>query len=184
MFVISSIFLAMLLGVVCIHKSIEICRHLDGDSHIHNTKGACDGLHASKGKHGHGKCGSHHAHDHGEDQHHAPCSHEVVETDYSLISYSKEGQLIAPELAVHLFVSEYLPRNFFIFPTGVFTTGFSRGPPGVEDLRTQISRTIQLQVWLNEHCACNLVVQVIDMHGCTVLFFFFNLFQICNEFRV
>jgi len=146
MFVISSIFLAMLLGGVCIHKSLEICRHLDGGSHIHNTKGACDGLHASKGKHGHGKCGSHHAHDHGEDQHHAPCSHEVVETDYSLISYSKEGQLIAPELAGHLFVSEYLPRNFFIFPTGVFTTGFSRVPPGVEDLRTQISRTIQLQV--------------------------------------
>ena len=56
----------------------------------------------AKVKHGHGKCGSHHAHDHGEDQHHAPCSHEVVETDYSLISYSKEGQLIAPELAGHL----------------------------------------------------------------------------------
>ena len=146
MFVISSIFLAMLLGGVCIHKSLEICRHLDGDSHIHNTKGGCDGLHASKGKHSHGKCGSHHAHDHGEDQHHAPCSHEVVETDYSLISYSKEWQLIAPELAGHLFLREYLPRNFFIFSTGVFTTGFSRGPPGVEDLRTQISRTIQLQV--------------------------------------
>jgi len=84
----------LFLAGICIQQSVEICRHLDGEVHIHSQPQQCDRLHATNAIHHH-PC-KRESHDHGKKPHHAPCSHEIVEQESNLFLAESKIKLSLP----------------------------------------------------------------------------------------
>jgi hypothetical protein len=92
-------FVAFLLSSESLKQGVEVCRHLNGESHMLNSG---DGHHS----HTHDHCcnnKSEHSHSnhHHSESNHPPCNHEVYQPEIAVVINSGEspGKIILPTIA-------------------------------------------------------------------------------------
>ena len=140
----ASFILVFFYAVNFIEGTLDVCRHFDGNKHIHTPGKECDGLHASDAKHHHND--SAHRHGDREESHHAPCSHEIVKQENLLLQVNNKFKL-----NLSLIPSNSGVINFELLQTiddykSAFILGNTRDPPFSPSPVYQFIKSVRLVV--------------------------------------
>lgn len=137
---------AFLLSSELLKQGVEICRHLNGETHLLNSE---DGHHSHKHDH---CCNDKAEHPHSEHNHsesnHPPCNHEIYQPEIAVVINSDEsrGKIILPTV-------DYVRicNHCDLFKGGkgsIDKFELSRGPPSVTRETEHFIRSIRLLVWI------------------------------------
>ena len=137
---------AFLLSSESLKQGVEICRHLNGESHMLNSK---DGHHSHKHDHCcNDKAEYSHSDHHHSESNHPPCNHEIYQPEIAVVINSKEslGKIILPTVD-YVRICNYCD----VLKCGKGSQDkfeLSRGPPSVTRGTEHFIRSIRLLVWI------------------------------------